>query len=304
LHEQRITQIFPKIGAVSGRTNADRPLLVKEPGEQSMKTRLTMAGIAVLTLFVARPPLVAEQRDFRDSCDQQNWGDDREGFCEMRELTLPSSGSLTVDARPNGGIRVQGEARYDVFVRARIVATAETLDRAKQIVSAVRIQPAGDQIEAVGPTGLARREGWHVSYELSTPMQMNLSLRSTNGGVSVRGVEGRMDITTTNGGVKLANVNGNVRGRTTNGGVDVELEGATWQGEGLDLETNNGGVRLSIPEHYSAQLEASTVNGGLNSDFPVVMQGRRPREIEATLGGGGAPIRVKTSNGGVRITKR
>ena len=285
-------------------TNADGPLLVKEPGEQSMNTRLTFVSAALLTLFATGPGLSAQQRDSRDWCDQQNWGDDREGFCEVRELTVPSSGSLTVDARPNGGIRVQGEARYDVAVRARIVATADTVDRARQIVSAVRIQPAGDQIEAVGPTGLPRGEGWHVSYELSVPMQMNLSLKSTNGGINVRGVEGKMDITTTNGGVKLANVNGDIRGRTTNGGVDVELEGPTWQGEGLDLQTSNGGVRLSIPEHYSARLEASTVNGGFNSDFPVTAQGRRPREIEATLGGGGAPIRVRTSNGGVRITKK
>ncbi len=32
-------------------------------------------------------------------------------------------------------------------------------------------------------------------------------------------------------------VEGNVRGRTTNGGVDVELDGPSWQGEGLDVET-------------------------------------------------------------------
>ena len=122
----------------------------------------------------------------------------------------------------------------------------------------------------------------------------------------MRGVEGQIEFTTTNGGVRLTNVNGDVRGRTTNGGVDIELDGATWQGEGLDVQTSNGGVRISVPEHYSARLEASTTNGGLNSDFPVMTRGlgRRPREIEATLGGGGAPIRVRTSNGGVKISKR
>lgn len=269
-----------------------------------MKTPFTWLGVAALTVLVAGSEPFAQRRDSRDWCDQQNWGDDREGFCEVRELTTPSSGSLNVDASPNGGIKVEGESRYDVLVRARIVATADTVERARQIVSSIKIQPSGDQIQAEGPSGLARREGWHVSYELSVPMQMSLSLKTTNGGISVRSVEGKMDISTTNGGVRLANVNGDVRGRTTNGGVDIELEGTMWQGEGLDLQTTNGGVRLSIPENYSARLEASTNNGGLNSDFPVVMQGRRPREIEATLGGGGAPIRVRTSNGGVRITKR
>src|SRR5688572_31541744 len=118
-----------------------------------MNTRL--ARFAILTLLLAGPAAMAQQRDSSDWCDQQNWGDDREGFCEVREMTVPSAGSLTVDARPNGGIRVEGASRYDVLVRARVVGTAETVERARQIVSSVRIQAAGDQVEADGPTGLA-----------------------------------------------------------------------------------------------------------------------------------------------------
>jgi DUF4097 and DUF4098 domain-containing protein YvlB len=117
-------------------------------------------------------------------------------------------------------------------------------------------------------------------------------------------VEGRLEFGTTNGGVRLTNVAGDVRGRTTNGGVDIDLDGPAWRGEGLDVQTSNGGVRLAIPDGYSAQLEAGTVNGGLNSDFPLTVKGRINRDIEATLGAGGAPIRVRTSNGGVRITRK
>lgn len=267
------------------------------------KTRLSCVILAIAVLS-ALTGSAQRRGDSDDWCRDQNWGDDRYGVCEVRELTLPSSGSLTVDASPNGGIKVEGAPRYDVHVRARIVATAATEDRARQIASGVHVQPSGDRIQAEGPDGLGRREGWHVSYELLVPMQMGLSLKSTNGGVSIRDVEGRIEFTTTNGGVKLANVGGDVRGRTTNGGIDIELEGAMWQGEGLDVQTSNGGVKLAIPEHYSARLETSTVNGGLNSDFPVAVSGRRSREIDMTLGAGGPPIRVRTSNGGVRITKR
>ena len=46
--------------------------------------------------------------DSDDWCRQQNWGNDRAGVCEIRELTFASAGSLTVDASPNGGIRVKG----------------------------------------------------------------------------------------------------------------------------------------------------------------------------------------------------
>jgi len=251
-----------------------------------------------------RTPAAPQRFDSDDWCREQNWGNDRAGVCEVRELTFASAGSLTVDASPNGGIKVEGAQRYDIQMRARVVATAMTEDRARQIASAVRIQPNGDRLEADGPRGLGQREGWHVSYELSVPTQMNLSLKSTNGGLGIRDVEGHIEFVTTNGGVKLANIAGDVRGRTTNGGVDIELDGATWRGEGLDVQTSNGGVKLSIPDDYSAHLQVGTTNGGMHSDFPMNVKGRLDRDIDATLGGGGAPIRVRTSNGGVRITKK
>jgi len=61
-------------------------------------------------------------------------------------------------------------------------------------------------------------------------------------------------------------------------------------------------VKLSVPENYSARLEASTNNGGINIDG--INQSRRNREVTAQLGSGGAPIRVRTSNGGVRLTRK
>ena len=248
----------------------------------------------------------SQQRiDSDDWCRQQNWGSDRAGFCEVRERTFPSSGSLTVDASPNGGIRVDGGQRSDIQMRARVVATAATEERARQIASEVRIEASGDRLEAAGPEGLGRREGWHVSFELSVPSRMDLSLKTTNGGLGIRDVEGRLDFVTTNGGVKLANIAGDVRGRTTNGGVDVELDGASWRGQGMDVQTTNGGVKIAIPDDYSARLHVATTNGGMNSDFPLTVSGRLDRgAIDATLGSGGAPLRVTTTNGGVRILKK
>ena len=57
---------------------------------------------------------------------------------------------------------------------------------------------------------------------------------------------------------------GRVKGNTKNGGVHAELEGARWNGSEFDVETMNGGVHLDVPAEYSAQLEASTVNGRLH----------------------------------------
>jgi leucyl aminopeptidase (aminopeptidase T) len=60
---------------------------------------------------------------------------------------------------------------------------------------------------------------------------------------------------------------------------------------------------LQIPEKYSADVETGTVNGSVNLDFPVMVQGKIGTTLRFTLGDGGAPVRVKTVNGGVRLER-
>jgi hypothetical protein len=263
-----------------------------------------LLATAVVGLATLAPLSAQQLAQSQDWCRDQRWGNDRYGACEVRQYKVMSGGTLSIDAAPNGGIEVRGGARGDVVIEARIVATADSEARAREILAGVRIDAVSDKVSADGPTGLGRREGWHVSYRASVPTHTSLSLRSTNGGITISDVEGRIEARTVNGGVKFTNLAGEVTGRTSNGGVDVDLSGATWVGAGLDVETSNGGVRLRIPEQYSARLEAGTVNGGFEIDFPLTVQGRVEREIAANIGAGGPLIRVKTNNGGLKVTKK
>ena len=64
------------------------------------------------------------------------------------------------------------------------------------------------------------------------------------------------------------------------------LGGDRWDGTGLDVQTSNGGVKLSIPDPYNAELTTRTVNGGFRSDVAMTVQGElSPRRgISATIG--------------------
>ena len=269
-------------------------------------SRRTAVWLIAAVLALAASSLSAQRRASNDDwCADDNWGNDREGFCEVREYTLPAAGAtLSVDASPNGGITVEGEARADIFVRARVVATAQTAEEARAIASRVQITATADRIDATGPRNLDRREGWHVSYRLRVPTQTPLTMKTTNGGIAVDNVNSRLEMQTTNGGLKLTRAGGDVVGRTTNGGIDVTLDGTAWQGNGLDVETTNGGVRVSVPDNYNAHLDTGTTNGRVSIDFPVTMQGTLNRSVSTDLGSGGATIRVRTSNGGVKILRR
>ena len=240
-----------------------------------------------------------------DPCRNYNdRDDDYYQHCEVRESTLPA-GPLNVDAGQNGGVSVEAWDRNEIRVRAIIRGSARDDARARSIASQVQIQAGGGRVYANGPD-LDRREWWSVSYRINVPRKNDLDLSATNGGITIVGVNGNLRFDTTNGGVRLHDVGGRVNGETRNGGLDVRLGGSRWDGEGLDVATSNGGVTLSIPDGYNAELETRTVNGGLRVDFPITVTGElnSRRGITTTLGSGGAPIRARTTNGGVKINRR
>jgi DUF4097 and DUF4098 domain-containing protein YvlB len=254
----------------------------------------------LLILLLAMAPLtLAEEGKF--NCDTHS-GWEAESYCEMHEVTIPGTGALNVDGGANGGVSVKGWDRGEILVRSRTRVWNRNHDEAKQIASHIRVDTTGGRIHAEGPGEAWRRDGgWDVSYEIFVPHRTDLTLRTTNGGISLDDVHGRMDFGTTNGGVRLTRVAGDVDGRTTNGGVHIELSGNHWDGERCNVETTNGGVRLLVPERYSAHLETSTSNGGLDFGFPITLHGSIGRHIDTDLGSGGKLIRLTTTNGGISI---
>jgi hypothetical protein len=226
--------------------------------------------------------------------------------CDVREQTLSRVSLLDVDPGGNGGIRVRGTSGSTTRVRFRIVANARDERDARDMVSDVRVSADGGRIRAEGPR--SQEDGWwNVQVEIETPRNTPLALSTRNGGISVEGISGRTRFESSNGGVSLVDVSGDVQGRTANGGLRIYLDGSRWEGEGLNVETTNGGVYMELPAGYNADLHTETRNGGIDVDFPITVRGRLSdsrRRIDTTIGNGGAPLSVRTVNGGVRIVRR
>jgi hypothetical protein len=122
-------------------------------------------------------------------------------------------------------------------------------------------------------------------------------------------VTGRLRLDAHNGGVTLEGVGGDVVAHANNGGVRATLTGRAWDAggladAGLQLDANNGGAVLRVPDGYAARVHLAANNGTVATDFPVTVQGRlNPRELDVALGGGGAPLRVFSNNGGARLAR-
>jgi hypothetical protein len=236
-----------------------------------------------------------------DDSSKNHWGNPH--VCQMRRTTfaLPS-GHLSVDTT-NGGIEVIGEDRPDVSLEARVMAWAPSEDEATSLLNQVVIDTAGGEVRDHGPhENFFGRRGYNVDYHLHVPRHLSAEFHSMNGGIDLASLDGEIRFSTTNGGVDLKALSGDVQGRTTNGGLDIALSGDHWQGEGLKADTTNGGVDLRVPDHYSAHLEAGTVNGGISVDFPVTVQGEIKNHLDTNIGSGGQTIHVETTNGGVSIS--
>jgi hypothetical protein len=255
-------------------------------------------------LAAATATVLAQPRPPAGDCSDRIYTDrNRASHCETREESFAGSGLLDVDGSPNGGIQVRGWDRTDIHLVAQITTVADNDARARAIADAVRIETGG-RVRATGPDNNGRNEWWTVSYRIDVPRDARLTLNTRNGGISIEDFRGVANFRATNGGVTLTDVNGDIRGETTNGGLNIRLTGDRWEGPGLDIETRNGGVRMQVPERYSAELETSTVNGRVRIDFPVMLTGSSGRSFRTTLGSGGARLRATTHNGGVRIERR
>ncbi len=269
-----------------------------------MMRKLSISNFLLAVLFAATAGAQAEERTQRwlRNCDN-DWNSDRARFCEVRDFTIRPTSKVIVDGGDNGGVSFFGWDRNEVKVVAMIQTSADSDADAAALAKQVRVETTDGRIEAKGPSSWGRTS-WSVSYHVYVPRQSNLQATTRNGGVSAQMVEGTMSFRATNGGINLDKVGGDIRAETTNGGVNARLSGSTWKGRGLDLETTNGGVSLAIPRGYNARLETGTVNGGMNIDFPITVQGRIGKHFETQLGSGGPLVRVVTTNGGVKISQQ
>ena len=272
----------------------------------SNNVRFCLYAILFAVICLSGSVVFGQQKDKNwEFCSKNNnWGD-KSSFSELREQTIPNTSLLDVDGGRNGGIRVVGSDRSDIQIRACIQTWGNTDEEAKAAANNIKIE-TNPKVEA--KTNDSKQSNWGVSYEIFVPRSINLKLITYNGGISIKSVEGNLDFEAHNGGISLSEVGGNVKGRTKNGGVSVKLAGNSWKGSGLDVETTNGGVNLSMPENYAARVEAGTVNGGFRSDInglnvekDETRRWNRVSKINTTINGGGAPIRVVTTNGGVNI---
>ena len=141
-----------------------------------------------------------------------------------------------------------------------------------------------------------------VDFEVQVPAGVKFDGRTVNGEMSVEGLKADVHASTVNGSVRVTTT-GLAEASTVNGSVYVEMGRADWSDE-LEFTTVNGKITLIMPSQLSTEVRASTVNGEIESDYPVLVTGKfGPRRMRGTIGSGGRSLSLSTVNGGIRLRK-
>lgn len=139
-----------------------------------------------------------------------------------------------------------------------------------------------------------------VDFRVEIPAGVTLSVRTVNGAVEVRDIESDVFANTVNGDVEISTT-GFAEAQTVNGSIDARM-GALELRSGASFTTVNGSISLDLHDDVDADLDASWLNGGFESELPFALQGLLSRRsARGTLGVGGPQLELKTVNGSIRI---
>jgi len=141
-----------------------------------------------------------------------------------------------------------------------------------------------------------------VDFEVQVPAGIEFNGQTVNGEMSAEGLKGDVRASSVNGSVRVTTT-GLAEASTVNGSVYAEMGRANWTND-LEFSTVNGGITLILPGKLDTDVRASTVNGDIETDWPLTISGRfSNRRIRGTIGAGGRGLNLSTVNGEIRLKK-
>jgi DUF4097 and DUF4098 domain-containing protein YvlB len=197
-----------------------------------------------------------------------------------------------------GDVRVTAWDRDEVLVQAiKKSADARQLDDARILVDSsseevsIRTHYAGSDVEHPAS----------VEYRITVPRNAHLeNVKVVNGVLSITGVAGKVKASSVNGSILVDGLEGHAELSTVNGRVEAEFDRVKRCGS-ISLNSVNGAIRLSIPGGSRAELIATNLSGGIQSQVGRVRRQSRGHTLRAILNRGGALIRLRNVNGGITI---
>jgi len=246
------------------------------------RVAINMPPIEIPRIEVPVPPMPPEIPD--------DPGDLEEGVHHVGFSSIPGDRLLEVENHV-GSITVRSGDAFEYVIRATVKGRAETQERAQEIAEALTIRDTGPQADGVEriivskPQDLKDRENCVVIMEVITPREARLKLHQEVGDIRLTGLRGTIEASDRVGSIRAVDVAGRVA-----------------------LNTDVGGIDFVAPKGLSANVQAKTNLGGIQSDLPLEFA--KPEGVamghkaSGTVGEGEGNISLKTNMGSIHIRSR
>lgn len=247
--------------------------------------------------------------------------DDEDAVMKSEEHTVTRAEAPTLRVHPhkNGGVQVQGWDK-DVYSVTACKAAANYDGNAERILSQITLTVQNGEVSTAGPEDQSE---WTVYLLIRAPKAAAIDLETSNGPLSLYGVDGKLtahavngpislrdfsgdaDVRATNGPISIVGSSGSVRVHTENGPISVNLKGKSWSGTGLSADAKNGPLTLIVPSDYQSSFSVESRNYSPMSCRASICENARKtwddnnRRIE--FGSSPAMIRLSTVNGPVSV---
>ncbi|HEX7100764.1 MAG TPA: DUF4097 family beta strand repeat-containing protein [Acidimicrobiia bacterium] len=143
------------------------------------------------------------------------------------------------------------------------------------------------------------------TYVITVPAGVEVRGGTSNGAITLDGIEAAVDVATSNGAIEMSGLSGEVSVRTSNG----RIQGGSLSSPSLRASTSNGRINLELSATPTT-LEARTSNGDIEivlaDDAPAVAlstttsNGRTDTQIR-TDPNADASMTITTSNGDITV---
>ncbi len=147
--------------------------------------------------------------------------------------------------------------------------------------------------------------------EIFLPKTQNLSVTNTwDGDIYIEGFSGEVEANANlNGGLKLVDLSGPITAYSLNESVEVAFEKIS-QDAPIVISTTNGEIDVTLPEKTPADLELSSWNGDIYTNFDLIrpdkdgLKSISGKNVKGAINGGGVAIKLKSTNGAIYLRKK
>ena len=287
---------------------------VTRGGEDASRLRVARDGNAVRVAYpgdrVVYPRMGARSRSTMSVRPDGTLG----GGMRARQVTVAGSGAGT---RAYADIRVLVPAGRRVEVHQGVGRVQAT-----NVNGTVNVRGHAASVRTQGTRGELEVQVGSGAIEVRDAQGGNVEVASGSGAVTLAGVRGTAVVVETGSGAVTAS---DVRaqelaidvgsGRVQAAGISArEVEVETGSGaidlalvtdaQVVTIDSGSGGVTLSLPASFGAELAISTGSGGISVDVPVTRREARRGSFRGRIGDGNGRVEIETGSGGVRVRRR